>query len=114
MAAQQADAAAESIAARAGASVDPRPFRPVLRGLLLTGAEPRYMRSEVSGGQDVDSEVSDHILWWPPGKIAGRYLAPALALDDVDHPPEGMPVHVELGSDAATPRGGGRLHVPGG
>jgi sulfide:quinone oxidoreductase len=38
MAAQQADAAAESIAARAGAPVDPRPFRPVLRGLLLTGA----------------------------------------------------------------------------
>ncbi len=113
VAAQQADAAAESIAARAGASVDPRPFRPVLRGLLLTGAEPRYMRSEVSGGQDVDSEISDHILWWPPGKIAGRYLAPALALDDVDHPPEGMPVHVELGSDAIPP-GGGRLHVPGG
>ena len=37
VAAQQADAVAEAIAARAGADVDPRPFRPVLRGLLLTG-----------------------------------------------------------------------------
>ena len=38
VATQQADAAAEAIAARAGAEVDPQPFRPVLRGLLLTGA----------------------------------------------------------------------------
>ena len=37
IASQQADAAAEAIAALAGASVEPRPFRPVLRGLLLTG-----------------------------------------------------------------------------
>ena len=37
IATQQADAAAEAIAARAGADVEPAPFRPVLRGLLLTG-----------------------------------------------------------------------------
>lgn len=40
IAAQQADAAAEAIAAHAGAAVSPRPFRPVLRGLLLTGGVP--------------------------------------------------------------------------
>ena len=34
VAAQQADAAAEAIAARLGRDLDPRPFRPVLRGLL--------------------------------------------------------------------------------
>ena len=37
LAAQQADAAAEAIAAEAGAQVDPQPFKPVLRGILLTG-----------------------------------------------------------------------------
>ena len=80
IATQQADAAAEAIAARAGAPVEPQPFRPVLRGLLLTGATPRYMRAEVSGGQGDDSAVSEHALWWPPSKIAGRWLAPYLAL----------------------------------
>jgi hypothetical protein len=22
--------------------------------------------------------VADHVLWWPPGKVAGHYLAPYL------------------------------------
>jgi hypothetical protein len=46
IAAQQADAAAEMIAANAGVDLVPRPFRPVLRGLLLTGRQPRYLRHE--------------------------------------------------------------------
>ena len=48
IATQQADAAAEAIAAAAGASVTPKAFRPVLRGLLLTGRQPRYLRRELS------------------------------------------------------------------
>ena len=40
LAAQQADAVAEHIAARYGASVDAAPFRPVLRGMLFTGEDP--------------------------------------------------------------------------
>jgi sulfide:quinone oxidoreductase len=76
IAAQQADAAAEWIAALAGAPVEPRPFRPVLRGLLLTGLTPRYLRS---GVLDASSEVDLQPLWWPPGKIAGRHLGPFLA-----------------------------------
>src|SRR5215208_6877399 len=91
VASQQADAAAEAIAARAGADVDPQPFKPVLRGLLLTGSTPRYMRAEVTGGRGEDWRVSDHALWWPPSKIAGRRLAPYLALrhDELerDEPP---------------------------
>src|SRR5262249_17094801 len=43
IATQQADAAAEAIAAAVGADVEPRRFRPVLRGLLLTGREPRFL-----------------------------------------------------------------------
>ena len=37
IAAQQAEAAAETIAFEAGVELIPHPFRPVLRGLLLTG-----------------------------------------------------------------------------
>ena len=37
LAAQQADAVAEAIAASVGADIDPQPFRPILRGTLLTG-----------------------------------------------------------------------------
>jgi sulfide:quinone oxidoreductase len=79
LAAQQADAAAELIAAQAGVPVDPNPFRPVLRGLLLTGGEPSYLRAEIAGGGGETSIADSEPLWWPPGKIAGRYLAPHLA-----------------------------------
>jgi len=103
VATQQADAAAEAIAARCGAEVDPEPFRPVLRGLLLTGSTPRYMRAEVTGGHGEDWRVSDHALWWPPSKIAGKRLAPYLALrhDELEAEPDGLPVDIPVsGADA--------------
>ena len=98
VATQQADAAAEAIAARAGADVQPQPFRPVLRGMLLTGSSPRYMRAEVSGGRGERWEVSEHALWWPPSKIAGRWLAPYLALrhDELEPAPGGLSVEVSV------------------
>jgi sulfide:quinone oxidoreductase len=106
IAAQQADAAAEMIAANAGADIAPQPFRPVLRGLLLTGEQPRYLRHEITGGAGDVSAVSPEPLWWPPAKIVGRYLAPFLgAFAGVESPPEApaapgaVPVDVEL--DAA-------------
>ncbi len=106
VAAQQADAAAEEIAARAGADVDPKEFRPVLRGLLLTGSTPRFMRAEVTGGRGEAWGLSEHALWWPPSKIAGRWLAPYLALhhEEQEEAPAGLPVEVSLDS----PRGAGR------
>lgn len=80
LAAQQADAVAAMIAAEIGVLADPEPFRPVLRGMLLTGAEPRYLRAQSSeGDREEISEVAFQPLWWPPGKIAGRHLAPYLA-----------------------------------
>ena len=94
LAAQQADAAAEAIAARLGAAVEPEPFRPVLRGLLLTGTAPRYLRAEPGAGRlptdmAIDPsepgrgapvfDASTQPLWWPPAKIAGRFIAPYLA-----------------------------------
>jgi sulfide:quinone oxidoreductase len=102
IAAQQADAAAEAIAAQAGADLTPAPFAPVLRGLLLTGAAPRYMTAHVEGGRGETSLVEVEPLWWPPGKIVGRYLAPFLAehvgeaLAEPEPGPEVIPVDVDL------------------
>jgi sulfide:quinone oxidoreductase len=76
IAAQQADAVASSIAADAGAAVRPTTFQPVLRGLLLTGLGPRYLRAQRG---DKPSVVDTQPLWWPPSKIVGRYLSPFLA-----------------------------------
>jgi sulfide:quinone oxidoreductase len=79
LAAQQADAVAESIAAEAGADVSPTPFKPVLRGLMLTGRRPAFMRAELTGGHGDTSVVNSNPLWWPSGKVAARYLGPYLA-----------------------------------
>jgi CBS domain-containing protein len=109
IATQQADAAAELIAANAGADITPQPFRPVLRGLLLTGRQPRYLRHPITGGAGDASAASPEPLWWPPAKIVGRYLAPFLgAFAGVESPPEApaapgaVPVEVEV--DPATVR----------
>jgi sulfide:quinone oxidoreductase len=79
LAAQQADGVAESIAYEAGAAITPHAFDPVLCGLLLTGTASRYLRNELRGGLGATSKVATDILWWPPAKIVGRYLAPYLA-----------------------------------
>ena len=79
IAAQQADAAAEAIAAEAGADIEPARFRPVLRGVLLTGGRPRYLRRELAFEPEVEPVAELEALWWPPAKIVGRYLAPFLA-----------------------------------
>jgi sulfide:quinone oxidoreductase len=95
LAAQQADSVAEMIAAELGIPITPTPFRPVLRGLLLTGGAPLYLRAEphrlpreatvaieatpLRRGTRDASAAAGQALWWPPAKIAGRYLAPFLA-----------------------------------
>ena len=95
---QQADAAAEHIAARLGAG-EPKPFHPVLRGKLLTGAESLGMRHDLGGGQG-EGVASTHHLWWPPDKVGGRYLAPWLARrqqhTEVEPPPHLIDVEVAL------------------
>jgi sulfide:quinone oxidoreductase len=95
LAAQQADAVVQQIAADAGCSVVAQPFSPVLRGLLMTGGAPLYLRCEPNllprpatvaiearrwrpGGRR-SSAAAGQALWWPPAKIAGRFLAPYLA-----------------------------------
>lgn len=75
---QQADAVAESIAALAGAPVDPKPFHPVLRGMLLTYGKPYFMSAQITGGHGYSSEFGTEPLWQPVSKIAAKYLAPYL------------------------------------
>ena len=78
IAAQQADALAESIATLAGAAVTPAPFQPVIHGILLTADKPRYLTARITGGQGFSSEISETSSWSPPSKIAAKYLAPYL------------------------------------
>jgi len=105
IAAQQADAAAAAIAEHAGASVSAEPFRPVLRGLLLTGMVPRYLRREVHTGASI---VDTQPLWWPPAKIVGRYLAPFLASElsfegALEPPTDSRSVKVDVELDFPSP-----------
>jgi sulfide:quinone oxidoreductase len=82
LATQQADAVAESIAAAVGAPVTPAPFRPMLRAMLLTGGDTRYLRHAVAGG-DGEGSIGTAPLWYPPAKLVGRYLSQfLLARDD--------------------------------
>jgi sulfide:quinone oxidoreductase len=76
IAAQQADIAAQSIAALAGLSIEVKPFDPVIRGILLGADRPLYMSARVTGGHGAASEASRDPLWAPAAKIAAKYLAP--------------------------------------
>jgi sulfide:quinone oxidoreductase len=94
LAGQQADAVAESIAAQLGTIAMPEPFRPLMRGLLLTGGRSLYLRTELGpGGRrehrflPTPGTASHEPLWWPPAKVAGRYLARFVAASTASGPP---------------------------
>ena len=98
IAAQQADAIASAVASDLGADARPMEFRPVLRGLLLTGGPPRFLRADPDHHSSL---AATQPLWWPPGKIVGRYLSPFLAEQlglrtDYLEPPRDAAVPVEL------------------
>ena len=100
LATQQADAAAEAIAAGFGSPHAPEPFRPVLRAVLLTGTAPIYLRANLHDAQ-APPEVAGRFLWWPPGKIAGRYLSPYLA--HLERPESELPAFEDREPDAEEP-----------
>lgn len=99
LAAAEADAAAEDIAQRFGAPVEAKPFEPILRGQLLTGADSLHMKNAAWAAEGV---VSEDLLWWPPNKVVGRYLPRILEQPgiDVDPTPPRAPLDVELGLPA--------------
>jgi sulfide:quinone oxidoreductase len=79
IAGQQADAIAEAIAAEIGSEVYPRPFDPVLRGVLWTGSEPRYLYGHPNGGDGDASSLDERPRRPARGWNAiGRYLTPFL------------------------------------
>jgi sulfide:quinone oxidoreductase len=113
IATQQADVAARAIAAAAGAGAEPEPFRPVLRGMLLTGTGAWWLRAEPAGGAG-EGELAGHALWWPPSKIAGRWLSPYLSERDQESvmgAPPGKPLELRF-SRGPAPAGehGSTLH----
>lgn len=69
IACQQADAAAEAIAADAGVAIEPAPFVPILHGLLRTERDSLWLERDfanASGSTSADG---------PRGKFAGRELS---------------------------------------
>jgi sulfide:quinone oxidoreductase len=82
IAAQQADTAAAAIAALAGAPIEPQPFHPELRAILLGADKPLYLSAHVTGGHGSSSRISEEPDWSPPVKIAAKYLAPYLESRD--------------------------------
>ena len=78
IAAHQADIAAQSIAALAGADVVPEQFRPQLRAVLLTGEQPLRISAELGVEGPTRSEVVEAQASDQPPKIAARYLASCL------------------------------------
>jgi sulfide:quinone oxidoreductase len=82
IAAQQADTAAEAIAALAGAPLEPTRFHPEIHAILLGGEKPLYLSAHVTGGHGSSSEISEEATWSPPTKIAAKYLAPYLETRD--------------------------------
>jgi sulfide:quinone oxidoreductase len=95
LAAQQADAAAECIAARVGAIASAEAFHPTVRAMLLAGDTPLYITADLAAR---DGVVSREPLWAPLDKIAGRYLSPYLA--------SGEATGAKLKDRAVTPRPG--------
>ena len=82
LATQQADAAAEAIAADLGArGATARRSGPSCVGSCSPAASRCTCgRGSPADGEPLDAaDVSRRPLWSPPGKVAGRYLAPLLA-----------------------------------
>jgi sulfide:quinone oxidoreductase len=95
---EEADAAAEHIAASFGAEIVPQPFRPLIRGKLLTGDASLHLQHDVAGGGGEGTASPDY-LWWPPQKVAGRYLSAFLGhktADELEPPPHSIDVEVAL------------------
>lgn len=80
IASQQADAVAEVIAAEVDSGIDPRPFDPVLRGVLWTGDGHRFLSGRLAPGHGQPATVDEQAPWKEhDGKIISRYLTRFLA-----------------------------------
>jgi sulfide:quinone oxidoreductase len=107
IATQQAEVVAREVARSAGAPVSGEAFRPVLRGVLLTGEGARFMRTDLAGGSGDSAQVSSRMLWWPETKVVGRYLSQYLSrkVEPIEPTPplpaDAIPIDVDLSNLAA-------------
>jgi sulfide:quinone oxidoreductase len=108
LATQQADAAAEAMLAELGLPIEPQPFSPVLQGVLFTGGEPAYMRAPLGDRTASAPEPRGYSLWWPPSKIAGRFLSSYLTVragapraPEIRPASDVVPVRVDIGEAIA-------------
>ncbi|MEV4422203.1 FAD-dependent oxidoreductase [Patulibacter sp. NPDC049589] len=94
LACQQADAAAGTIAEDLGVPGRTAAYRPVLRGLLVTGDAPEPLRRVLDERIDAAGELlmrpgGEHRPGaWLGGKVVGRHLAPYLAAREGPGSPE--------------------------
>jgi CBS domain-containing protein len=77
----------------------------VLRGLLLTGSDPAYLRHDLAD-EGASDWASTAPIWWPPSKIVGRRLTNFLAAisDEPEEtllPPVASRVEVDVPLDRA-------------
>jgi sulfide:quinone oxidoreductase len=82
LAAQQADTAAQAIAALAGAPILPAKFCPEITAILLGGDHPLYLSARIAGTYGSASRIAEAPTWSPPTKIAAKYLGPYLESHD--------------------------------
>jgi len=108
LATQQADAAAEAMLAELGLPIEPQPFSPVLQGVLYTGGEPAYMRAPLGEPGAAGAEPRSYSMWWPPSKIAGRFLSSYLTVragapraPEIRPAADVVPVRVDVGEALA-------------
>lgn len=83
LAAEQADVAAAAIAHLAGAE-PPQPFRPVLRGTLLTGGTPLYLEAHMVAGTSWESRILTEPTWPADQLVVAEELAAYLT----EHAPD--------------------------
>lgn len=75
--AQMADVAAAAIAPLVGDAPAPQPLRPVIRGVLHTGAAPLYLTARMEDGR-MESEATSERAWPPDEKVVAEELGPFL------------------------------------
>ncbi|MGK2956130.1 MAG: FAD-dependent oxidoreductase [Solirubrobacterales bacterium] len=73
LATEQADVVAAAIASRAWDKPPPDPFRPRMRGTLLTSDGPVHL------GEGAESKNGTETDWDPGQKVVGRYLSPLIS-----------------------------------
>lgn len=78
LAAEQADTAAEAIAALVGAHIVPRKLRPIIHAILVGADRSLCLSAQLVGGHGLRSEVGGVPTWSPAAKIAARHLGPYL------------------------------------